>query len=154
MKTKSIGVEPYKTVTKVRLVKEPTEQPIFTITSSDDAYKFAIELYNGDIEVLESFFCIFLNRANRVTSFAEISHGGTSGTVVDSKIIFKMCFDLMAHGIILVHNHPSGNTVPSEADIKLTENLKTIAQYLDIKILDHLIVTPHKYYSFADHGRM
>ena len=154
MKTKTIGVEPYETVTKVRLVKEPTERLTFAITTSSDAYKFALELYDADIEILESFFCIFVNRANIVTSFAEISRGGTAGTVVDSKIIFKMCFDLMAHGIILVHNHPSGNTVPSQADINLTKKIKEIAQYLEIQILDHLIVTPHNYYSFADNGLM
>jgi DNA repair protein RadC len=152
METKSSRIQSYKTVTKARLVKEPTTYPTFPITTSKDAYEFARELYDGDIEIFESFFCLFVNRSNKLISFAKISQGGVAGTVVDPKIVFKFCFDLMASGIIMVHNHPSGATIPSEQDISLTKKIKQIAEFHEVKILDHLIVTPTNYYSFADNG--
>lgn len=154
MKTKDrvMGVQSYKTVTKARLVKEPTELPRIKIDASRQAYEFAVELYDGDIEVIESFYCIFLNRGNNITSFSEISHGGTVGTVVDLKVIFNLSLQLLAQALIFVHNHPSGNTQPSEADKSLTKELQRVGDFHKIQILDHIIVTPHAYFSFADMG--
>ena len=154
MKTKDrvMGVKSYQTVTKARLVKEPTEILRFAVTTSKQAYEFAADLYDDDIEVLESFYCIYLNRANKIISYSHISHGGVAGTLVDPKIIFKIAIDLLCSGIILVHNHPSGNHTASEADKSLTREIQQVARFHKISILDHLIISPHGYFSFADMG--
>jgi DNA repair protein RadC len=152
METKTSGIQTYETVSKARLVKEPTNYPIIPFERSREVFEFARELYDGDIEIFESFFCLFVNRSNKLVTYAKISQGGVSGTVVDPKVIFKFCFELMASGIIMVHNHPSGATRPSEQDISLTKKIKQIADFHEIAILDHLIVTPSNYFSFADNG--
>ncbi|HEY9046218.1 MAG TPA: DNA repair protein RadC [Ohtaekwangia sp.] len=100
----------------------------------------------------EEFWVILMNRANRVLRKQKISLGGVSGTVADPKIIFKLALDELATGIILAHNHPSGNLEASFADIQLTTKLKEGARLLDIQILDHLIIAGQRYFSFADEG--
>jgi len=100
----------------------------------------------------EEFWVLMLDRANHVITKFHMSKGGTSGTVVDPKIIFKAALENNASGIILCHNHPSGNNKPSEADIRLTKNLKQSGELLEIKVLDHIIIAGSKYYSFADEG--
>ncbi|SMO74972.1 RadC family protein [Solitalea koreensis] len=100
----------------------------------------------------EEFKIILLNRANRIMGKEDISTGGMAGTVADPKIIFKKAIDNMASGIILCHNHPSGNLRPSQEDIKLTAKLKEAGSYLDIVVLDHLIITDNGFFSFADEG--
>ena len=83
----------------------------------------------------------------------QISIGGVAGTIVDTKLIFSAALQCLASGIVLMHNHPSGNTKPSQADIRITKKIKEAAKHLDITILDHVIITPEKnYYSFADEG--
>jgi DNA repair protein RadC len=106
------------------------------------------------IELVEQFKIVLLNRANRVLGLAEISTGGMSATVVDPKIIFMIALKAAATGICLVHNHPSGNLRPSQADHDLTEKLRTAARVLDMQILDHLIITRLAYFSFAEEGLM
>lgn len=154
MKKDSVGATtPYtQTVSKIRLVKEKTEIPRTKITASYQAFEFAQLIYEGDMEVFESFYVLFLNRANIIMSYTKLSQGGISGTVVDTRLLMKYCFEIMASGIILVHNHPSGNTQPSSADKALTDKIKKIMDLMDISLLDHLIVTPDEYFSFADHG--
>ena len=93
-----------------------------------------------------------MNRANRALGIAQVSHGGISGTVADPKVIFQHALKANASSVILLHNHPSGNTQPSEADIHLTKKLVEGGKLLDIAVLDHLIVTIDGYYSFADEG--
>jgi DNA repair protein RadC len=100
----------------------------------------------------EQFWVVLLNRANRVIRKVQISQGGVAGTVADPKIIFKSALDDLASGVILAHNHPSGNLSPSQADITLTQKLKEGGRLLEIQVLDHLIVGGHKYFSFADEG--
>lgn len=100
----------------------------------------------------EEFWVILLNRANKVLTRKNISVGGTSGTVVDAKIIFKEAIQARSSGIILCHNHPSGNNKPSEADIQLTRKLKEGALQLDLAILDHIIIAGSSFFSFADEG--
>lgn len=100
----------------------------------------------------EEFWIVLLNRANRVTGKVKISSGGVSGTVVDAKIVFRKALEERATSIILCHNHPSGNLRPSQADIDLTKKLKNAGQNLDIKVLDHLIISEIGYFSFADEG--
>jgi len=102
----------------------------------------------------EEFWILLLNRANRVIKKCSISSGGITGTIADPRLIFKAAVECLASGIILVHNHPSGNTQPSEADRQLTKKLKQAGLLLDIQVLDHVIFTDHSYFSFADEGTL
>lgn len=101
---------------------------------------------------VEVFAVLFLNRANKINHFEIISKGGISGTVADPRIILKKALEANATSLILCHNHPSGNLRPSNADEQLTLKIKTAANFCDIKVLDHLIVSDEGYYSFADEG--
>lgn len=127
---------------------EVQEKP--KITGSRDVY----ELLKSDLMDLphEEFWILLLNRANRVSKKFQISQGGVAGTVADPKIIFKLALENLASGIILAHNHPSGNLTASQADINLTHKLKEGAKLLEIQVLDHVIVAGQKYFSFADEG--
>ncbi len=100
----------------------------------------------------EEFWVLYLNKANRIIEKEKISAGGLSGTVVDVKIILKNALQKLASGIILVHNHPSGNLQPSDADISITKKLKDASKLLEISVLDHLIIGDKNYYSFSDNG--
>ncbi len=100
----------------------------------------------------EEFWVLFLNRSSAVLKKELISRGGVSGTVVDTKIIFKAAIESLASSVILCHNHPSGNIKPSEQDIQITKKLVEAGKFLEIPILDHVIVSEAGYYSFADEG--
>jgi DNA repair protein RadC len=100
----------------------------------------------------EEFWVLYLNRANRLIHRERISVGGVSGTVVDVKLIFKAALERLASSLALCHNHPSGNLKPSEADISLTRKVIKAGRVMDIAVLDHLIITDHGYFSFADQG--
>jgi DNA repair protein RadC len=102
----------------------------------------------------EEFWIILVNRANRLIKIGQVSQGGVAGTVADPKIIFKMALEELASGIILAHNHPSGNLSASQADIELTRKLSAGARLLEIQVLDHIILAGQKYFSFADEGLM
>lgn len=116
--------------------------------------KEAFDLVKGDLMDLqhEEFWVLLFNRANRLIKKGRISEGGVSGTVADPKIIYKLALEELASGIIVVHNHPSGNLTASQNDINLTRKLKEAGQVLEIQLLDHLIVAGQKYFSFADEG--
>lgn len=98
----------------------------------------------------EEFWIVYLNNSNKVIQKNQLSKGGITGTLVDVRLALKMALELSATGIILVHNHPSGTLKPSKADQQLTTKIKTAAESLDIKVLDHLIITEKAYFSFAD----
>jgi len=100
----------------------------------------------------EEFWIIYLNNSNKVISKAQLSKGGITGTIVDVRLVFKTAFEMGATGVILCHNHPSGTLIASEADKQITRKLKLAGESLDIKILDHVIVTETSYFSFADDG--
>lgn len=103
------------------------------------------------MELLEEFVVLLLNKANKVIGLFRVSRGGTCGTVADVKIIFAAAIKAMASGVILAHNHPSGNVQPSHADIDLTRKCRDGGKLLEIAVLDHLILSPEGgYYSFAD----
>jgi DNA repair protein RadC len=120
------------------------------IATSYDAFR----LLNTKLSDLphEEFWILLLNRANSVVRMDCISKGGVSGTVVDARLILKPAIETLASGIILCHNHPSGQLKPSEQDLSLTKKLKESARLMDINLLDHIIVGDQKYYSFADEG--
>ncbi len=120
------------------------------ITSSKDAADIFQPLLGDHLH--EEFWILFLNRANLVMGKQPVSSGGMSGTVVDPKMIFKYALDNKASSIILCHNHPSGNTKPSDADISLTKNIVQAGKVLEIPVLDHIIVTQQGFFSFADEG--
>lgn len=112
------------------------------------------ELMQPDIGELphEEFHVLYLNNSNRVIKKEQLSKGGITGTLVDVRLAMKRSIELGATALILAHNHPSGNLSPSNADKQLTQKLKTAGESLDIKILDHVIVTEKSYFSFADEG--
>lgn len=120
------------------------------ITSSKDVHQIMLPLLQ-DLPH-EEFWVLLLNRNNKVIKKECISKGGVAATIVDVKIVMKKTLDALASGIILCHNHPSGNCKASEEDIKLTKKLKEAAQVMDISLLDHVIFAHHKYFSFADEG--
>ncbi len=102
----------------------------------------------------EEFWAMYLSRSNKVMALEKISQGGVSGTVVDVKLIFKTAIEKLASAIILCHNHPSGNLMPSSEDVNITSKCIEGGKILNINILDHLIVSQQGYYSFADEGRI
>ncbi len=100
----------------------------------------------------EEFWILFLNRSNKVIARMKLSQGGISGTVTDVRMVMKKAIEYLASGIIVCHNHPSGNLNPSESDSKITQKIKEAGNMMDIQLLDHLIISEKDYYSFADNG--
>ena len=154
--TKTKGIGEAKAITIIAAMelgrrRKESEQVIKSkITSSNDAY-VEIKQYLLDLPH-EEFWILLLNRANQVIKPVQISQGGVSGTVADPKLIFKAAIDHLASSIILIHNHPSGNLSPSQADKDLTARVKQAGKILDLPVLDHLIVTDKAYFSFCDDG--
>ncbi|MGQ9620156.1 MAG: RadC family protein [Bacteroidales bacterium] len=120
------------------------------IKSSKDVFELTSPLL-ADLQH-EEFWILFLNRANRVIHRMKLSQGGISGTVTDVRIIMKKALEYLASGIIVCHNHPSGNLTPSDADTRITRKIKEAGALMDIQLLDHLIISEKEYYSFADNG--
>ncbi|WP_343695641.1 DNA repair protein RadC [Flavobacterium sp.] len=120
------------------------------ITSSKNAFEIMQPII-GELSH-EEFWVLFLNNSNKVISKSQMSKGGIAGTIVDARLVFKLALENGATGLILCHNHPSGNLMPSDADKQITKKLKLAGESLDVKILDHLIITETKYYSFVDEG--
>lgn len=140
------------TINRVTLKKESSNFMKVKITSSKDASDVIHQFYDGDIELFESFFILLLNRANTTIGYAKISQGGVTGTVVDPKIVAKYALDGLASSIILAHNHPSGQLRASEADINITNKLIKGLKFLEIEVVDHLILSKDGYLSMKDEG--
>ncbi len=150
------GIGPAKAITIVaalelgnrRLKAEVLErQPV---KSSKDAYKYAQSLFSSPHQ--EEFWVLFLDRSNRIIGEKQVSMGGFSSTIVDPKVIFVSALELKASGIILVHNHPSGNLNTSDADDRITEKIINAGKMLDIKVLDHIILGLNDYTSYKDNA--
>lgn len=124
------------------------------VTSGYTTCRVLRRLFNGELEHIETMWVLALNRANEILCACEISRGGISGTVCDPKIVFQFALKANASAIILSHNHPSGNLSPSEADKKITEKIKKAGNFLEIELLDHVIITPEAFYSFAEEGEL
>jgi DNA repair protein RadC len=123
------------------------------IKDSQTSYNVFINYWSkSTIELQEEFKVLLLNRNNEILGIYPLSKGGVSGTVVDVKLVFSVALKCNASSLIVAHNHPSGSLKPSQADKNLTEKLKLAGNYLDIKLLDHIIITKNDYYSFADNG--
>lgn len=123
------------------------------VTSSADAYSLVIDTWK-DIDYCESFAIMLLSQANKVLGVSVVGTGGQTSCTADARKIFQLALKANATGLILMHNHPSGNLHPSKSDIELTKNLKAAGDIIGIQVMDHLIVTSESYYSFADDGRM
>jgi DNA repair protein RadC len=125
------------------------------VTNSNVAAEFFRTIINADIiEHHEEMWVAYLNRANRVIGFMQLSSGGLAGTVCDTRILFQGALLCNAQSMILMHNHPSGQAKPSDEDIKLTRSVKEAGKIMDITLTDHLILTYDSYYSFADEGQL
>ena len=156
MKVKGIGTAKAVSIAAAlelgrRRVTESAIQKL-QIASSQDVY----DLIHARMRDLtrEEFWIILLDRRSKVIAVEEIHIGGMSAMVVDPKIIFQKALERKASSVILSHNHPSGSPSPSMEDIRLTEKVKLAGGYIDIKVLDHIIIGEGAYYSFADEGKI
>lgn len=152
------GIGPAKAVTIAaalelgrRRIRLPSETRISIRSSRDIAEYLKVSLQDLSHEV---FGIVFLNRANKIRHFEIISRGGITGTVADPRIILKKALETEATSIVLTHNHPSGNLKPSRADEEITNKIKQAAAFMDITVLDHIIVSDEGYFSFADEGML
>jgi DNA repair protein RadC len=124
------------------------------LSCSSECYNYVKNFYSDDIEIYESCFLVLMSRGNNVIGWVKISQGGTIGTIADPILIAKFAIESLAKGVIIVHNHPSGNLNPSESDIKLALKVREGLSLFDIALLDALIITMDSYYSFADNGKI
>jgi DNA repair protein RadC len=145
MKIKRYKIVPEKEVAGLAKIK---------INSSEVAANYVRQFFFEDIEVYESFFILMLNRNNSTVGWAKISQGGIDSTVIDTIMVAKFCIDKLAKGVILCHNHPSGELRPSDADIRVTRQISNALQLLGIKVQDHIILTSESYFSLLDNGHM
>lgn len=153
-KFKGIGeAKAISMITALEIGRRRTSQEVLDrvkITSSHDA-ALILQQQIGDLPT-EEFWVMYLNQGNKIIKTEQISRGGIAQTAVDIRVIFKRGIELMATAMILSHNHPSGNLNPSTSDIQLTKKIKEASKYLDLQVLDHIIVSQKDYYSFADDG--
>ncbi len=154
MKFKGVGeVKAIAVATSLEIGRRRAAQEIpekSSITCSNDGYQI-LKKYLSDIRT-EEFWAIFLNQNNRVLHFAQLTQGGINQSIVDVRILFKTALDHFSTGIIVAHNHPSGNLKPSKEDIDITQKIKEAGKILNIQLLDHLIITQNSYFSFSDNG--
>jgi DNA repair protein RadC len=134
-----------------RRTHKPDDEPV-VIRSSKDAF-YCVKDEFLDL-AHEEFIVVYLNRGNSVIHQSTLSKGGMTGTVTDIRLIYKEALEKRATGLILAHNHPSGNLKPSESDIVITRKIMNAGKLFDIQVMDHIIVANDKYYSFADNGNL
>jgi len=154
---KKLSLEELNNVSEIDIVYKKkvnckvSERPL--IRSSSDVYEILLHYWDKDkIDLIEEFKVLFLNRSNRVLQIYNVSSGGITGTVADPRLILAAALKVACCSIMLAHNHPSTSLKPSKADEELTSKIKYAAQFHDIKVLDHVIVSSEGYYSFADEG--
>lgn len=135
-----------------KLKTEKHEFPVMQITNPEDLAAFARNFYGDDMDIYESLFLVTMNNTSMTTGFAKISQGGLCETSVDVRLIAKYAIDALATKIAIVHNHPSGNLNPSEADKKMTRKVQEALELFSIRLLDSLIISSTGYYSFNDEG--
>jgi DNA repair protein RadC len=142
-------------IAEIQISYSPTIKKQFRIkiTNSTNAYESLINTWDKNIiELQEEFKILLLNNANEVLGINSLSKGGSKGTVVDIKLLFSIALKTCATAIIIAHNHPSGKLKPSEADIAITKKIRSAGELLDIKLLDHLIITNDGFYSMVDNN--
>lgn len=142
-------------ISEIRVSYSNNKKDRFKVTNSKQSYGILKASWSkSTIELQEEFKVLLLNRNNQVLGIYPLSKGGTSGTTVDAKLVFSVALKCNASSIIIAHNHPSCSLNPSEADKIITKKLKKAGQYLDIVLLDHLIITKDDFFSFNDNGLM
>ncbi len=125
------------------------------INDCESGQQYCRALFSEDsIEHIEKFYIVLLNRNNQVLGWKKISQGGVNGTIADPKVILQAAIISNASAIILTHNHPSGATKPSHADVALTQKIKQASLLHDINVIDHIIITEDSFYSFANEGNL
>lgn len=140
-------------ISEIKVSYTNPSKTLQVIKDSRSSYELLLTCWDKNtLELQEEFKVLLLNRRNAVLGIYPLSRGGLAGTIVDAKLVFSVALKCNASNIILAHNHPSGSLIPSEADKRLTEKIKTAAKYLDMQVLDHIIVTKNDFYSFADNG--
>ena len=140
---------------EIEVVYTPKRQdvPQKKISSSRDAYDVFMEVFDSKTICFREYaYALYLDRVNNVLGYFHLSTGSTAGTIIDVKQVLSIALKCNASGVILAHNHPSGNLVPSEADIKITAKIKKACKILDISLHDHLIISQNGYYSMAEEG--
>ncbi|MCY0978335.1 DNA repair protein RadC [Chryseobacterium wangxinyae] len=145
---KAISIATALEIGRRRASQEIPDKP--QISSSKDAYQI-LRLHLADLRT-EEFWAIFLNQSNKVIHIAQLTQGGINQSIVDIRIVFKTALEHFATGIIISHNHPSGNLKPSQEDLSITKNIKEAGKLMNIQLLDHLIITQNAYLSFTDEG--
>jgi len=152
MKFKGIGeAKAIAVATAMEIGRRKAAQDIpekTVVVGTKEAYKILLP-YLSDLRT-EEFWALFLNQKNNLVYKAQISRGGIASTLVDVRVLFKLALEHMAVSIIVAHNHPTGNLKPSEADIKLTNNIKKAGEILNITLLDHLIIGEQDFFSFRE----
>jgi DNA repair protein RadC len=153
MKTEpKTDLNPVKYTPLLKIVKLQSDFERVKINSPADSAAYCRQFFQEDISLWESMFILTLDQANQTTGWAKISQGGVAGTVCDPKIIAHYAVSNLAQSVILCHNHPSGNLKPSDNDIRLTKKVKLGLDLLDIKLLDHLIITEDDHTSLLEEG--
>ncbi len=140
-------------IAEIQISYIPNFQADYKIENSRKSFELMLEKWNENtLQIQEEVKLLLLNRSNKVLGVYSLAKGGISGCIVDVRIILSVALKSLATGIILIHNHPSGNLKPSSDDIKITKKLKESCKLLDITLLDHLIITKDSYFSFVDEG--
>lgn len=146
---------PLTEVAEIKVSYSTIQTPKIKIPSVNKAYEVLLGLWDADtIELQEEFKILLLNRSNEVLGIYPLSKGGITGTVVDVRLIFAVALKCSATGIILCHNHPSGNLNPSDNDISLTRSIRKCSEFLQINLIDHLIISKLGFYSFSNEGKL
>ena len=143
-------------ISEVQISYRPSRE-VFSniiINKSTQASEIFQKIWSSDLEYKEEMNIILMNRANKILGYNRVSTGGTTGTVVDLKVLFQLILKTNTQAFVIAHNHPSGNLKPSIQDRKLTEKVKEISRLLDVSFLDHMILSAGSYYSMADEGDM
>lgn len=154
MKFKGVGkVKAISIATALEIGRRRARQEISdikVISGSKDTYSI-FKNQMSDLRT-EEFWAIFVNQRNKIIHTAKLTEGGISQSIVDVRVLFKTALDHFSTGIIVAHNHPSGNLKPSREDIDITQKIKEAGKMLGIQLLDHLIITQNSYFSFSDDG--
>lgn len=139
----------------VKYSEDVKQSELSSLKSSLDASEIARNCFNKDtFFIQEQFIVLMLNQANKIIGYYPLSTGGLTSTVVDVRLIFSIAIKTFATAIIIAHNHPSGQLKASQADKQITKRIKDAGEILDIKLLDHIIITDESYFSFADEGEL
>ena len=150
--SKKLDKETLMQVAEVELRYKTRKKTSVVIKGAEDCEKVLRSVWYDDMEVRERMYAVFLSRRNHVMAVQELSAGGTDATTIDVKILFATAVKMLASGMILAHNHPSGTTDPSIQDRNLTKKVKDCCTLMDMVLLDHIILTTDSIFSFANEG--